>query len=155
MGAYSNLYSLLKEFAPSHPENQSKNLRFKKKVRKKKMEIKCMFFTGRKDIRKNRKWKGLVDVSMEGYMEEMAMNYAEEDKDICNEAGSEDEEDDSDMIEYLNRPFISLDESLIADCSPNFIRRTYHALRTLCSIEMKSKQEVYLYQEKGLVFHVI
>ena len=154
MGAYSNLYALLKAYSPGgQPENQFKNLTFKKKVRRKKLQIKYLFRTGRKDIRKYSRWKGLVDVSVEGYIQKMKIQSSTETGECSDELNSEDEEDERDMIEYLNRPYISLDESLIADCSPDFIRRNYHALRSLCSIEMKSKQQVYLYQDNGCVFY--
>ena len=153
MGSYFNLYALLKEFAPKHLCHRLRSLQFKKNIRKKRLDMKFMLCSGKKDIRKNKKWKGLVDISIEGYVEEMEKQWSE-----TSEGQSEDEEeigDEHEMIEYLNRPFISLDERLIADCSPSFISRNYNALKTLCSIEMKSKQQVYLYQEKGYVHTVL
>ena len=150
MGSYSNLYALLKEFAPKQSYHQSRDLQFKKNIRKKRLRMKFILCSGRKDIRRNKKWKGLVDVSMEGYIEEMEKQWNVMSENLSD--NEEENEEESEMIEYLNRPFISLDESLVADCSPSFISRNYHALKTLCSIEMKSKQQVYLYQEKGYVY---
>ena len=149
MGSYSNLYALLKAYGPKQPYHQSRNLQFKKTIRKKRLGTRLTLCSGRKDIRRKQNWKGLVDVSMDGYTEQLEKQW-----NATSESESDNEEEDEDeveMIEYLNRPFISLDESLIADCSPSFISRNYHALKTLCSIEMKSKQQVYLYQEKGYV----